>query len=53
MDENQKRYIRQKFYYLRPKLYQYVVGRYEAGKKSEAEMNDEMCFHKINHSMKR
>ncbi len=53
MDENQKRYIRQKFYYLRPQLYRYVAGRYKAGKKSEAEMNCEMSFHKINHSMKR
>ena len=53
MDENEKRYIRQKFYYLRPQLYQYVVERYEAGKRSEAEMNCEMCFIKINHNMKR
>lgn len=52
MDENQKRYIRQKFYYMRMHLYQYVAGRYEAGKRSEAEMNCEMCFHKINHNMK-
>ncbi len=53
MDENQKRYIRQKFYYMRPHLYSYVTGRYEAGNSSEAEMNREMCFNKINHSMKR
>lgn len=53
MDDNEKRYIRQKFYYLRPQLYQYVVGRYEAGKRSEDEMNCEMCFNKINHNMKR
>lgn len=52
MDENQKRYIRQKFYYLRPHLYQYVVQRYQAGKRSEAEMNREMSFNKINHTMK-
>lgn len=52
MDENEKRYIRQKFYYLRPQLYQYVAERYEAGKRSETEMNGEMCFNKINHSMK-
>lgn len=52
MDENQKRYIRQKFYYMRPYLYGYVTGRYEAGNRSEAEMNGEMCFNKINHSMK-
>lgn len=52
MDENEKRYIRQKFYFLRPQLYQYVAERYEAGKRSEAEMNCEMCFGKINHNMK-
>lgn len=52
MDENEKRYIRQKFYYLRPQLYQYVRERYEAGKRSEDEMNREMCFGKINYSMK-
>lgn len=52
MDENQKRYVRQKFYYLRPHLYRYVTERYEAGKRSEAEMNREMCFCQINHNMK-
>lgn len=52
MDDKQKRYIRQKFYYMRPYLYQYVLERYEAGKRSEAEMNSEMDFHKINHNMK-
>lgn len=52
MDENQKRFIRQKFYYLRPRLYRYVVGRYEAGKRSEDEMNCEMGFQKINFNMK-
>lgn len=51
MDENQKRYIRQTFYYLRPYLYRYAVERYEAGKRSEAEMNCEMNFHKINYNM--
>lgn len=53
MDENQRRYIRQTFYYMRPRLYQYVVGRYEAGKRGEAEMNGEMCFDRINHGMGR
>lgn len=52
MDNNQKRYIRQKFYNLRPHLYRYVVERYLAGKRSEAEMKREMCFDKINHNMK-
>lgn len=51
MDENQKRYIRQKFYYLWPHLYQYVVERYRAGKRSETEMKREMCFNEINHNM--
>lgn len=52
MDENEKRYIRQKFYYLRPQLYRYVAERYEAGRRSEAEMNCEMSFNKINYNMK-
>lgn len=52
MDENQKRYIRQKFYYMRPHLYHYVAERYEAGNRSGTDVNGEMCFHKINHSMK-
>lgn len=52
IDDNQKRYIRQKFYYMRPRLYQYVMERYEAGKRSEAEMNCEMGFYKINHGMR-
>lgn len=52
IDENQKRLIRQKFYYMRPHLYRYVAGRYQAAKRSEAEMNCEMCFQKINYDMK-
>lgn len=51
IDENQKRYIRQKFYYLRSQLYRYVTGRYEVAKRSETEMNCEMRFQKINFDM--
>lgn len=51
MDDNQKRYIRQKFYHMRPHLYRYVAGRYAAGKRSEDEMNAEMHFNKIQYNM--
>lgn len=52
MDENQKRHIRQKFYRLRPRLYRYVMERYEAGGRGGDEMEREMRFGRINCGMR-
>lgn len=50
MNDSQKRFLRQKFYYLRAQLYSQVKVLYEAAGLTEEKMTEEMEFNKIHYT---